>query len=127
MYKERLIVEMDNKTCEIAIRKSIVDIGIPPHVRGFQYIKEVLMMLINHEYYLDDVYENVYPQIATKYYTTLSRVEIAIIHAIEIAWEWKVDNHLKRHFPNYSCPPSELTFFEFMKDLVLSTICSSTN
>lgn len=62
------------------------DLGIPSHVRGYQYIREGIMLLYANDGYTTAVTKEIYPKIALKYQTTSSRVERAIRHAIEISW-----------------------------------------
>lgn len=62
------------------------DIGVPAHVRGYQYIREAITLVFNDVEILNSITKGLYPTIAVKYKTTASRVERAIRHAIEIAW-----------------------------------------
>ena len=62
------------------------DIGVPAHVRGYQYIREAITLVFNDVEILNSITKGLYPTIAVKYKTTASRVERAIRHAIEIDW-----------------------------------------
>lgn len=62
------------------------DIGIPAHIRGYQYIREAITLVYNDIEILNSITKGLYPTIAIKFKTTASRVERAIRHAIEIAW-----------------------------------------
>jgi len=62
------------------------DIGIPAHIRGYQYIREAIKLVYNDIEILNSITKGLYPTIAVKFKTTASRVERAIRHAIEIAW-----------------------------------------
>lgn len=64
----------------------IRDLGIPAHIKGYQYIREGIMMAINDMNMLNYITKLLYPNIAKKYKTTSSSVERAIRHAIEVAW-----------------------------------------
>lgn len=72
---------MENDVTEI-----IREIGIPAHIKGYQYIREGIMMAVNDMNMLNYITKLLYPTIAKKYKTTSSSVERAIRHAIEVAW-----------------------------------------
>lgn len=95
---------------ELLVKKAIVLFGIPPHIKGYQYIREALLILIEYSNKVRSI-QYIYSKIATKYYTTSLRVELAIRHAIEISWEWKGENKLNNYFPNQ---PSNTEFLNFM-------------
>lgn len=61
--------------------------GIPAHVRGYQYIRDAILMVVDEMGLLGAVTKELYPAIAERYNTTPSRVERAIRHAIELAWD----------------------------------------
>ena len=71
---------------EAQITDIIHEIGIPAHIKGYFYIREAISMVINNVELLSAVTKELYPSIASKYNTTPSRVERAIRHAIEVAW-----------------------------------------
>ena len=73
--------ELENK-----ITKIIQEIGIPAHIKGYLYIREAINMVIDDMDYLGAVTKELYPAVAERYNTTPSRVERAIRHAIEVAW-----------------------------------------
>jgi sporulation transcription factor Spo0A len=73
-------------------------IGIPAHVKGYQYIREAILMVIEDVSLLGAVTKELYPEIAKKYNTGPSRVERGIRHAIELAWERGQIDTLKRIF-----------------------------
>jgi len=59
---------------------------VPAHIKGYQYLREAIMMVITDVDVLNQITKQLYPKIAMKYDTTPSRVERAIRHAIEVAW-----------------------------------------
>lgn len=61
-------------------------LGIPAHVKGYQYMRDAITMLYNDMSLIGAVTKKLYPAVAEKYYTTPSRVERAIRHAIELSW-----------------------------------------
>lgn len=64
----------------------IHEIGVPAHIKGYQYLREAIMMSVDDIEMLSSITKVLYPTIAEKYDTTPSRVERAIRHAIEVAW-----------------------------------------
>lgn len=64
----------------------IHEIGVPAHIKGYQYLREAIMMAVEDIDMLGSITKILYPTIAKKYQTTASRVERAIRHAIEVAW-----------------------------------------
>lgn len=71
---------------DVEVTNIIREIGIPAHIKGYQYLREAIMMIIAEMELLGAVTKVLYPMIADKYATTPSRVERAIRHAIEVAW-----------------------------------------
>lgn len=64
----------------------IHEIGVPAHIKGYKYLREAIMMSVNDSELMGSITKILYPTIAKKYQTTSSRVERAIRHAIEVAW-----------------------------------------
>lgn len=64
----------------------IHEIGVPAHIKGYQYLRDAIQMSVNDMDMLGSITKTLYPTIASKYQTTPSRVERAIRHAIEVAW-----------------------------------------
>lgn len=64
----------------------IHEIGVPAHIKGYQYLREAIMMSVEDNSMLSSITKILYPTIAKNYQTTPSRVERAIRHAIEVAW-----------------------------------------
>lgn len=63
------------------------DIGVPAHIKGYQYLREAIIMCTKDPTIIDSITKVLYPTVAAKYGTTNSRVERAIRHAIEVAWD----------------------------------------
>ena len=77
---------------EARVTNMLHEIGVPAHIRGYHYIREAIMMSVNDIEVLNYITKELYPSIAKKCNTTPSRVERAIRHAIEVAWNrGKVD------------------------------------
>ena len=73
-------------TIEEKISEIFISIGIPPHIKGYGYLREGIKMTIETPYIINSVTKELYPSIAKKFSTTASKVERAIRHAIEVAW-----------------------------------------
>jgi two-component system response regulator (stage 0 sporulation protein A) len=74
------------KNLDANITTIIHEIGVPAHIKGYQYLREAITIIYNNIEILGSITKTLYPQIAEKYKTTPSRVERAIRHAIEVAW-----------------------------------------
>ena len=72
---------------ESQITRIIHRIGVPAHIKGYQYLRTAILMTVKDSTIIDSVTKVLYPQVAKKYQTTTSRVERAIRHAIEVAWD----------------------------------------
>lgn len=81
VVNKRKAITMDEKISEI-----FISIGIPPHIKGYGYLREGIKMTIEKPYIINSVTKELYPSIAKKFSTTASKVERAIRHAIEVAW-----------------------------------------
>lgn len=75
---------------EFDLEKDVTDmiheLGVPAHIKGYQYLREAIMMAVEDMEMLSSITKILYPTIAKKFQTTPSRVERAIRHAIEVAW-----------------------------------------
>ena len=72
---------------EAQVTKIIHQIGVPAHIKGYQYLRTAILMTIEDNDVINSVTKVLYPTVAKKYQTTTSRVERAIRHAIEVAWD----------------------------------------
>lgn len=72
---------------EAQVTKIIHQIGVPAHIKGYQYLRTAILMTIDDNDIINSVTKILYPTVAKKYQTTTSRVERAIRHAIEVAWD----------------------------------------
>ena len=72
---------------ETQITKIIHQIGVPAHIKGYQYLRTAILLTVNDGEIINSVTKILYPTIAKQYQTTTSRVERAIRHAIEVAWD----------------------------------------
>ncbi len=76
----------DGKNLEALVTNVIHEVGVPAHIKGYQYLREAIMMVTNDIEVINQITKQLYPEIASKFNTTPSRVERAIRHAIEVAW-----------------------------------------
>ena len=74
------------RNLENDVTDMIHEIGVPAHIKGYQYLRESIIMAVNDIDMLNSITKILYPTIAKKFQTTPSRVERAIRHAIEVAW-----------------------------------------
>ena len=72
---------------EAQVTKIIHQIGVPAHIKGYQYLRTAILMTIENSDIINSVTKILYPSVAKKFSTTTSRVERAIRHAIEVAWD----------------------------------------
>ena len=77
---------VSDRRLETDITEIIHDIGIPEHIKGYQYLRDSIMLSVKDNDVINSITKILYPTIAKKYQTTSSRVERAIRHAIEVAW-----------------------------------------
>jgi two-component system response regulator (stage 0 sporulation protein A) len=80
------ILAVRGKQAQQKITTFIHEIGIPAHIKGYQYLREAIILVYEDVELLGSITKTLYPEIATKFQTTPSRVERAIRHAIEVAW-----------------------------------------
>lgn len=76
----------DEGNLEALVTNVIHEVGVPAHIKGYQYLREAIMMVVNDIDIINQITKQLYPEIADRYKTTPSRVERAIRHAIEVAW-----------------------------------------
>ncbi len=79
-------INLFNNNLEISITRMLHELGMPSHIKGYQYIRDGIIMIYNNPDIIGGITKELYPDIATKYNTTVSRVERAIRHAIEVSW-----------------------------------------
>ncbi len=79
-------IDLYHNNLQISITKILHELGIPSHIKGYQYIREGITILYNKPELIGGITKELYPEIASKFDTTVSRVERAIRHAIEVSW-----------------------------------------
>ena len=78
--------EKNEDNLEALVTNVIHEVGVPAHIKGYQYLREAIIMVVNDIDVINQITKSLYPQIAKRFKTTPSRVERAIRHAIEVAW-----------------------------------------
>ena len=78
--------ERNEENLEALVTNVIHEVGVPAHIKGYQYLRDAIMMVVENIEVINQITKQLYPEIAKKYKTTPSRVERAIRHAIEVAW-----------------------------------------
>ena len=88
----------DTATLEAQVTAIIHEIGVPAHIKGYQYLREAIIIAVNDMDVINAVTKVLYPEVAKRFGTTASRVERAIRHAIEVAWDRGDLETLQKYF-----------------------------
>ena len=80
------VIDLYHNNLERSITRILHDLGVPSHIKGYQYIRDGIVMIYDDPSIIGGITKELYPDIAKKYVTTVSRVERAIRHAIEVSW-----------------------------------------
>ncbi len=105
---------------ESMVTDVIHEIGVPAHIKGYQYLREAIILTINDMEMINAVTKVLYPEVAKKFDTTPSRVERAIRHAIEVAWDRGDIEVLQKYFgytvSNIKGKPTNSEFIAMIAD-----------
>lgn len=93
-----LVSPNNTRNLEVEVTRMIHQMGVPAHVKGYQYLRDAIVSVVQEVSLLGAVTKELYPMIADKYNTTPSRVERAIRHAIELAWDRGNIDFMNRFF-----------------------------
>ena len=77
---------LGDKNLKISVTKLLHELGVPSHIKGYQYIRDGILILYDNPEIIGGITKELYPELANKYDTSVSRVERAIRHAIEVSW-----------------------------------------
>ena len=88
----------DKVSIETLVTNIIHEIGVPAHIKGYQYLREAIIIAVNDMDVINAITKVLYPEVAKNFGTTPSRVERAIRHAIEVAWDRGELDTLQRFF-----------------------------
>ena len=91
---------------ENLVTSIIHEVGVPAHIKGYQYVREAIMIAVEDMDVINSVTKVLYPEVAKRFGTTPSRVERAIRHAIEVAWD-RGDLETLQHFFGYTVSNSK--------------------
>ena len=93
-------INLQTNTLEVDISKILHNLGIPSHIKGYQYLRESISILYIRPDVIGGITKELYPEIAQLFKTTVSRVERAIRHAIEVSWnrgDWDLMEEIFGH------------------------------
>ena len=107
---------------EELVTSIIHEVGVPAHIKGYQYVREAIMITVENMDVINSVTKVLYPEVAKRYNTTPSRVERAIRHAIEVAWDRGDLETLQRFFgytvSNAKGKPTNSEFIAMISDRI---------
>lgn len=110
----------ETQNLESMVTDIIHEIGVPAHIKGYQYLREAIILTINDMEIINAVTKVLYPEVARKFNTTPSRVERAIRHAIEVAWDRGDIEVLQKYFgytvSNIKGKPTNSEFIAMIAD-----------
>lgn len=87
------VKSVKNRSMEEKITNIFITVGIPAHIKGYQFLREAIKMAIDNPEIINTITKRLYPEVARKFETSPSKVERAIRHAIEVAWNrGKIEN-----------------------------------
>ena len=119
----------DKTGIEAMVTGIIHEIGVPAHIKGYQYLREAIIIAINDMDVINAITKVLYPQVAKTFQTTPSRVERAIRHAIEVAWDRGDLDTLQRFFgytvSNTKGKPTNSEFIALIADKLQLQLKSS--
>ena len=114
---------------EAMVTSIIHEIGVPAHIKGYQYLREAIIIAVNDMDVINAITKVLYPQVAKAFQTTPSRVERAIRHAIEVAWDRGDLDTLQRFFgytvSNTKGKPTNSEFIALIADKLQLQLKSS--
>lgn len=97
---DKKTIDMKYNNLQVSITKILHELGVPSHIKGYQYIREGITIIYEHPEVIGGITKELYPDIAEKFDTTVSRVERAIRHAIEVSWNrgnWQLMEEIFGH------------------------------
>ena len=106
LQEKRGVVKQDIGDIETMVTEIIHEIGIPAHIKGYQYLRHAIMMVVKDLDIINSITKELYPTVAKDFNTTPSRVERAIRHAIEVAWD-RGDTEVLNSFFGYTIANSK--------------------
>lgn len=98
--KTRKTIDFHHNNLQISISRILHELGIPSHIKGYQYIREAITIIYDNPEIIGGITKELYPELAERFDTTVSRVERAIRHAIEVSWNrgnWEMMEEIFGH------------------------------
>jgi len=118
------------QSIEAMVTSIIHEIGVPAHIKGYQYLREAIIIAVGDMDVINAITKVLYPQVAKAFQTTPSRVERAIRHAIEVAWDRGDLDTLQRFFgytvSNTKGKPTNSEFIALIADKLQLQLKGST-
>ena len=118
--------EAENEDSSLALERTVTaiihEVGVPAHIKGYQYVREAIVLAVQDMEVINAVTKVLYPEVARRYNTTPSRVERAVRHAIETAWDRGDLETLQRYFgytvSNTKGKPTNSEFIAMIADRI---------
>ncbi len=125
--KSPMVVNSDNITTDVQLEVIITNIihqlGVPAHIKGYNYLRDAILMSVKNTEMISSITKALYPTVAKKHQTTSSRVERAIRHAIEVAWDRgdidTIDSYFGYTIHNNRGKPTNSEFIAMITDKIL--------
>ena len=115
---------------EELVTSIIHEVGVPAHIKGYQYVREAIMITVENMEVINSVTKVLYPEVAKRFHTTSSRVERAIRHAIEVAWDRGDLETLQKFFgytvSNVKGKPTNSEFIAMISDRIRLKLRTNT-
>jgi len=112
-----------NKSLDERITNIFITVGIPAHIKGYQFLREAIKMAIENPDIINSITKRLYPSVAERFSTSSSKVERAIRHAIEVAWNRGKIENINSLFGvrvyNYNEKPTNGEFIALVADKML--------
>lgn len=114
--------EDESQALEREVTAVIHEVGVPAHIKGYQYVREAIVIAVQDMDVINAVTKVLYPEVTRRYSTTPSRVERAVRHAIEVAWDRGDLETLQRYFgytvSNTKGKPTNSEFIAMIADRI---------
>jgi len=122
LLEKRGVKALHASGLEELVTSIIHEVGVPAHIKGYQYVREAIMITVEDMDVINSVTKVLYPEVAKRYHTTPSRVERAIRHAIEVAWDRGDLETLQKYFgytvSNAKGKPTNSEFIAMIADRI---------
>jgi two-component system response regulator (stage 0 sporulation protein A) len=123
-------IDLYYNNLQISITKILHELGVPSHIKGYQYIREGISIIYNKPEVVGCITKKLYPKIADKFNTTVSRVERAIRHAIEVSWNrgnWELMEDIFGHSVDIDkAKPTNSEFIVTVADKLRLDFCKTS-